>query len=438
MNKLKHFFLSRNTILALIVLILGSILLSYLLPQQFTTALADLQDWQSAHPVWSSWVAFAGLDHLYATPWFAVLLFLFLLSLTLSAYEQVKRAVQQTFSGSAPSGGRLVTVQTSEADLRAALKNLGYLRVYDDASRSRFIKHPWGFWGSALLHIGIAFVIASSLFIVVTERRGLLHLVEGEVFLPGNAWLVEEKGIFAGPLLLPGALRLDRVLPEFWDTDDVKQVTTNVRFVDPQGRFERFSLAINRTIRYHGLRMYQSQNFGNAFFLEIRGTKAGTLRRILQLQNPPDRRSAGYGNYQLPGVPYLLKAKYYADAGKTSMNSRDPLLVLRLVEGKKMVNELSLKTKEAGRLGPFTVQLTDVSRWAGIIVVENTGMPAVFLGFFVIIMGAALTYGTPPREITVAKDGTKLTLSWYARRFEPFYQDEFNAIVEACDGEKPA
>lgn len=427
---MKRFFLSRKTIFALIILALGSIVVAYIFPQRFSSSSETLRLWQEAHPFWVPWVERLGLDHVYFTPWFAVLLFTFSLTLAVSTYEQVKLSIKKTFGKEMTSGGKSLEVTGSEEDLVAAIKQEGYLQTTKAPEFLRLVKHPWGYWGNVLLHLGILLTIVSSLLIVLTQKRGLLQLIEGEVYIPGSRWTVEDNGILAGAFILPEAVRLNRVTAEFWETDNLKQLTTSISFISPQGRFTPYMLAINQILHYRGLRVYQGQSFGTVFFVELEDREGRRDTIMLHIGNPAGRDKPGYGDFRFEGIPYLLKAKYFVDAEKQSMNSMNPLLVMRLMDREQIAGEVSLKQGESGALGPYNAKLVGVSRWAGLIFVDLTGMPGIFFGFFIIILGGGLTYFFPPREFLVRKEEEGFSLSWRAARFEGFYQEEFKKISD--------
>jgi hypothetical protein len=454
MNKLKRFLLSRSFVITLIVLILGAILLAYVFPQRFTTSQYELEQWKYTNPFWSQWLDRLGLDHVYTTPWFAILLMVFLISIMFSTYGQIKLAIKKTFGKAAVAGEWNMGTSSPEDEVVKAIKKAGYIQTGKDSAMLRFIKHPWGYWGNVFLHIGINIVIGASLLITITESRGLLHLVEGETYLPGNPWVVGEAGMLANRFVLPVTVRLDRVATEFWETDDVKNVSTAVTFTDTKGAFTKHDLGINRAVNYSGLRIYQGSRFGDAFFVEITNGEGRLFRSILQIEHPRKKDQAGYGNFFIEGVPYMLKAKYYADAEKKSIQTADPLLLMRFVlreqsiadvslknhkkglldmkiaEKENVIDEVALKIGEVKRFGPYNVRLVRVTPWSSIIFVRSAGMPGIFTGFLIIIAGVSLTYFTPPREVIAIREEQDMRLSWRASKFESFYEDEFKKISE--------
>lgn len=315
-----------------------------------------------------------------------------------------------------------------EKDLLRLIRREGYFQFGTQGSAVKLVKHPWGYWGGFLLHAGMVIGIASALLIFLTEQRGVATIVEGETFAPGGRWVIESSGMLGRKLVLPEALRVDRVTPEFWETDDEKQLTTAFSFITSQGAERNFEISINQMLNYHGVQIYQ-KDFGNAFFLQFVDKDGKVISRIIQMAVPSRRNEPSYDNFTIEGIPYRVKAKYYADAGQRFMVSADPLLVLRLAEQDAVVGEVSLRVGTAGSLGPYSVKLVAAPRWVGLIFVSIKGMVGLYCACFIIILGGALSYFTQPREIVVTKDDRLVVASWNGGRFARLYMDEFERVV---------
>ena len=423
----KRFFLSRKTVIFLLLLMLGAVVTSKIFPQRFVTTPAELQKWNLDNPLLATLSKSLALDHVYSSPWFALLLLFFVISLSVSTCEQWKNAVRKTFGG-AEGGGKTFRLTGSLETVKAELRALGYLRVGVNCAALRFVKHPWGYWGNFLLHLGMVVVIASSLLIVVTEKRGDLQLYEGELHNPEMPWIFESKGVLAERLLLPAAVRLDRVIPEYWANDEVKQLSTEFSFIAPNGEETRHSIKINQRFNYSGVRVFQGKRYGDAFFVSFTDSEGQSQDRIFYLSKPAKRDKSTYEDFTLDWSPYQLKTKYYADAEKKGMTGTNPLLVLRLVNNDAVLGELPLRVGDQGKLGPYTAHLVRVVPWGTLAFVDNTGMPGLFLGFFIIIWGASLAYFTPPREFHVREESGGLLLTWKATRFEACYHDELDTL----------
>lgn len=434
-RKTRHILLSRKTVLALILLLLGGVVLAYVFPQRFLSSSAEMERWQRTHLFWAPWVARLGLDHVYTTGWFASLLGAFCLSLTVSCWDQLRLAARRTLTGALPVGRHHGTHADGQA-VESAIRGEGYVCLGSGGGARRFVRHPWGYWGNALLHLGMVIALTSSLVIVLTQKRGLVELVEGEIHSPGSPWTSEDRGTMAERFALPQRVRLDTVAPEFWETDDLKQVTSSLSFLGPDGAVAgQQTLAINRIGNLDGIHIYQGQRFGNAFYVVFTDNSGRAIKKILQMQSPLRRDTASYENISVDGIPYLIKAKYYADAERKSMADGNPLLVLRLVDEGKVIAELPLKKGEEGELGPYRARLVHVSHWAELVFTGYTGMPGIFLGFFIIILGGGLSFFTPPRELFVTREENGVALTCRSGRFDHSQGDECARILAALRGE---
>lgn len=435
-STIKRLLLSRKTVLVLIALLVAAMAVGYLFPQRFSSTPEIAEKWRKAHPLLAPLHEGFGLDHVHTAWWFAAILSIFTISLLLSTMEQVRTSGRMASAPLPPAKVEGEKVSVSAEELAGIMGQAGYRRMKGAGGVIRFARHPWGYWGNSLFHAGMALVIVSSLVIVMTEKRGLLHLFEGETYTPGVPWLSEESGILAGPFVLPAPVRLDRVGAEFWETDDLKQLTMEISFWGPDGPPERGLLAINRTLDWGSLRVCQDQTFGSAFFVEFTTPDGVKHGEILQIHNPSGREKAGYGNFRFSWAPYLLKAKYYADYARRTIVSEEPLLVLRLMDGDRVVGERSLRKGESGVLGPYAVKLVKSSRWGGLIFADITGMSGIFLGFSIIILGGALNYFTPPREFRAVKTETGFLVAWKGTRFEEFYMEEREGVMAALKAKR--
>ncbi|ABB30815.1 ResB protein required for cytochrome c biosynthesis-like protein [Geobacter metallireducens RCH3] len=426
---MKRFLLSRTTILALFALILGAIVLSYFVPQHMGVPSRALDKWRESHGPLLAAVDFLGLHHMFTTPWFATLLAFFLASLSLSTYQQYRLAKERTFRVGLPGEGWISLPETA-MESAVILRKFGYVRIGNQGEVSRHVKHPWGYWGNFLLHVGIVLVVASSLVILVTQHRGLLNLERGETVYPGTPWAVEENGLFVGKFVLPAAVRLESHDPVFWDNGEIKLIESTVAFLYPDRPVERATLGINQPAWLGGVKIYQSHRFGSDFYAEFADRDGKKVVLILPLQIPPRLDEAGYGDFQFNVMPFQIKAKYYADAARKDMLSGNPLLVLRLYDGAALLGELPLRIGESGVLGNYHVRLLKAVPWNGLILVSMSGMPGIFFGFFIIVCGCSLNYFVVPREVWV-REGSQTAVSWRAARFAEFYRDEYDELVAA-------
>jgi len=242
-------------------------------------------------------------------------------------------------------------------------------------------------------------------------------------------WTFEDNGLLADKFTLPDPVRLDKVHFVFYDSDDLKSLSSDISFTDTQDNLQRFSPGINQIVNFKGIRIYQSNSFGHAFFVELRDKQGGAADIILVIEHPQSRNRPSYENFNAANIPYPIRAHYFADADRKTMNGGNPLLNIMIMDNKtKLVKEVNLKLGESGELGPYTAKLVYISKWSGLIFVKDPGISGVFIGFSIIIIGVMLSYFMPPREFLVRKEGDGFSIVWLPTKFEKFYEEEFKEI----------
>lgn len=432
----KKILLARSTILTLIITTLGVMLLSSFIPQKFLLTPRGRAKWHADYPVLAPLAERLGLDHIYTHPLFAVIIIIATASLLYSCVEQCRTAWRRTFALGLQGGDASEFETAAEpAAVSGWLLRRHYVRVASGEGSIRLCRNPWGFWGNALLHMGMLIVIVSSLWIALTQQRGLTRLAVGELFPPGGKWLSTEKGGLADDFRLDWPVRLDGISYDFLPSFGVKSIVSVITFVGSGKGNDTRTVEINNILNYQGVRVYQTTDFGHAFYLEV-DSPAGEKRTYqlpLSHQDMPDKPS--YEDFpDLLGPGRTLRAKYFVDQDKRSLSRENPLLVVRLDDNGTQMGQLPLTTGGKGTIGNYRFRLLKVDRWSGLIFIRLYGISGVFFGFFVIVCGSALNYFTPPREVTVrGLAGGDSIVSWRGTKFNEFYRDEFSALMAEFD-----
>jgi len=405
----------------------AAITLSAFIPQSFLTSSERMLAWQTAHPFAERLSELFDLHRIYTHPVFAILLGGVAISLALSTWNQFLTAWRRTFDPEpGTSGGECFPVPGTVSESWRTLTAKGYYRLGGTAEEVLLVRHPWGYWGNTLLHLGMMVTIAASLFIALTQQRGVIHLAEGSIRQPSEPLLMEEHGLLAKPLLLPQALRLDRIAYSFWPNHGIRRVESTISFLDDSGTAETKTVEINRILTHRGTRFYQGGEFGHAFFVEVTALTGITRLFQLQIRHPETPDKPGYNDFQdLLGDGCLLRAKYLVDAERKSFDNVNPLLTLRLDCQGEEIGQLPMKVSGEGSIGTYRFQLLSISPWSRLIVVNLSGMPGIFLGFFIICLGGVLHYFSTPREARLyRKTAAETGVCWRATKFAEFYQDE--------------
>ena len=436
MNRIKRFFLSRTTTICLIASALSGVLLSTLIPQSFLSVSETMLEWRTSHPLLARLSELLGLHEIYTNPVFLLVLTGVTVSLFLSTCNQFVTAWRRTFHPQAETAdGDCFTALLTAEECWRVLARSGYFRRRRTPAGMSLVRHPWGYWGNALLHAGMVVTIGASLFIALTQQQAVVQLAEGVTQRPHDPLLLEEHGMLGQPLILPDALRLDQVSYGFRPDYSIRELTSTLSFLSGSDTIDTKTVEINRIVVHRGLRIYQGVEFGHAFFMEVSGPAKEPQVFQLQLQHPDTPEQPSYNDFpNLLGDGRLVRAKYLVDPDKKSFDHIHPLLTLRLDDPDKEVGRLPLQTGAAGTIGPYTFRLIAVAPWSRLILVRLTGIPIVFFGFFIICLGGTLYYFAPPHEVSLreAADGATL-VCWRATRFAAFYADEPASLKKALE-----
>lgn len=418
---LKRLITARRISLGLILLVVGLIYVSTLIPQEIDAPPGKIEAWRLAHPGLLPLVDGAHLHRIHGQPWFAAAILLSALAMAISSFDQLVLARKRLYAAGSTTGEE-VAAAAGEQLLRTVAVSHGYrpLHVTTGAERLKFVRNPWGYFGSLLLHLGMTLVIVASLYASLTGRQGALIMVEGEQHTRQQPWDITEHGAFSAPLELPGTIRLDRVRVRYDDKNQPEEVSSDLTFSDADGRIEALTASINRIPDYRGLRIYHASQYGSAFTVEFTDRTGNTHTERILAQHPVDLTTAGYsGDFGVTWSPYLFSAKYSADAGAKTM------LTIRLLDGKREIGRTVVPPGRAIPLGDYMLRLVGVQKWAKLIIVDNSGMPVVFAGFAIIMLGGLLHYLLPPRElIGIRHQGGTYRVIWKAPNFTDFFAEE--------------
>lgn len=428
---LKRLFLSRNTISALILLTLATVTIGGFVPQAFITNPEELERWRTVYPAAARAAGLLGLHHIYTTTGFALILSAVFVSLSLSCIEQFHSSLRLMRQGDLRQGeNEAFDTPLSIETVQERLRGYGFRPVGSATGISRYVRHPWGYWGKFLFHLGLVITIVASLLIALTQQRAMLKLTDGESFRPGQPWHLSERGLLASELKLGDTVRLKGVEYEFWPNAGLRRLESSLLFTPPAGEQVSRKVMINSILFHRGVRIYQDSRFGHSFHLTVTMPDGRVEQRLVELPHPTSPEQAGYGEF--PNVlaqGTVLRLKYVVNDTRTSFVPANPTLSLRIDAGKTPLGTLSLKQGQEGSVGPYRFRLVSYGTWSQLIFVKLFGIEAVFLGFIVICGGGILHYFTPPREVTVrTAPGSGCLVGWRAARFADFYRDELELL----------
>ena len=365
-----------------------------------------------------------------ASWWFGVVFLVFVLSLILSTGDQYRIARAKIHASPGTAGNSEPLAVPVEA-FEQHLKLEGYRKLASSEDAVRFGKGAWGYWGNFILHLGMIVTVLSSGLYVATEHRMIVRAVAGVRIDPAAGENAERRGLMSAPLRLPRELVVERIEPTFWDNGQLKTLSSELVFFDDHGGQERVSIGVSDKTIYRGMKVYQQNEVGAVFLIELRDT-THDFRMALHMPLPPKKGVPAYGNFDIENGRYKLKAKYVSDIAGRDVLPTNPLLTLRLYEGDTMKEERSFRLNGRGSLGPYTVHLADMRLWTNLLFDGSRGIAGIFTGFFLLLLGGGLGYFVIPREVVLSGTADGYSTSWRAAKFPDFFREEGERILSVA------
>ncbi len=342
--------LTSSTYLAALVIfaLTGFVVLSSLLPQESGASLAQIEAWQRTHSFAASLARPLGLFHAFSSwPFLGLLV---VLSLNLAAC---------TLS-----------------------------RVLSFWSKSRSLSLA----GSIVLHAGLLAIVCGGAITAAYGFDGTVAVTEGQgVDLSfGSGFLRLQSGPLSSPASLP---RMRLTLRRFDPVRSAGKETAFNSTIDIQptgGEVESRRISVNRPAAVSGYGITQA-DYGYSPLISL-STREGRLgEAFVALKSFREGQEPRFEDFiDVPGLRSrllmrLLPSPQGGSAGK--------VLSLRLLEeGGKTRRAKSIRLGEEAAVGAVRVDFRDLRYWSAYRMRRDPGMPVVYAGFLVCLIGVALRY----------------------------------------------
>ncbi|MDA8244858.1 MAG: cytochrome c biogenesis protein ResB [Elusimicrobia bacterium] len=395
---MRKLLVSPRTALALMGAIAAACCAASFVPQIADSSPAVIGAWRSASPLTYRLAGVLRLDRIYTSPWFLLLVAAAGVVLAYSVRLQFRGCL----SGLAGSGAPAVQFP-GQGRLSAALSARGYSMLPASAGEARFAANRPGRWGSPVFHLGLLLVIVAAFLTFAFQQRGFVQLIEGEVFDGAAAdFLTVNNGPLAGRFLVPFSLRMNKLEQAYWGNGQPRDFGSRVDFLEESGRPAPALISVNNPFRRRGVTVYQSPYYGYSVSLALkRPAGAETLTHfLLDRAAVPSRPAVGGADF--PGTGYLFWLEFLPDAAGRSFFVKDPVLKARVTEGGRVVFDGPVPMDGTVRVGADSLRVAAVRGWSGLVFVRDRWQGLAYAGLGLCVLGAALMFLLPYRELAVA------------------------------------
>ena len=339
-----------------------------------------------------------GLDHVYRTWWFLSLLILFATSLTACSFTRQLPALKAARNWKLYDQPRQFQKLALSAELDGgSLSSLTQLlqqkryRIFQGEHNNLYArKGIAGRIGPIIVHIGIVIILAGAIWGAMTGFVAQEMVPSGESFQVRNI-------IDAGPLAAPQipkdlSLKVNRFWIDYTPTGSIDQFYSDISAIDRQGReVKRKTIFVNEPFRYKGVTFYQTDWGIAAIRIQFNNSP------VLQL---PMAALNTNGNGRLWGT--WIPTKTDLSEG-VSLLAKDLQGTLLIYDAKGQLVD-TLRAGMATNVNGVTLKIMEVVGSTGLQIKADPGIPIVYAGFGLLMLGVVMSYVSHSQIWALEKD----------------------------------
>ncbi|YAF95081.1 MAG: cytochrome c biogenesis protein [Nodularia sp. CChRGM 3473] len=364
-----------------------------------------------------------GLDHVYRTWWFLALLILFGTSLTACTftrqlpalkaarrwkyYEEPRQFKKLALSAELDTG--------SFNSLNEILQNRRY-KIFQEKDNILYArKGITGRIGPIIVHVGIVTILLGGILGAMTGFVAQEMVASGETFQVKN---IIDAGPWANPQDLQNwAVRVNRFWIDYTPSGGIDQFYSDMSVLNNQGKeVDHKKIFVNQPLRYHGVTFYQT-DWGIAA-VRIQFNNSPIFQLPMASLNT-NGRGRIWGSW-IPTKPDLSEG--------VSVIAKDLQgMVLIYDSTGKLID--TVRTGMSAKVNGVNLKIVDVVGSTGLQIKSDPGIPMVYTGFALLMLGAIMSYFTHS-QIWALQKGDRLYIGGKTNRAQVAFEQEVLQILD--------
>ncbi len=365
-----------------------------------------------------------GLDHVYRTWWFLALLILFGTSLTACSFTRQLPALKAAQRWKYYEEPRQFKKLALSAELdTGSLNSLSEIlqkhryKIFPNREKENLLyarKGIVGRIGPIIVHIGIVGILLGGIWGAMTGFLAQEMVASGDTFQVTN---IVDAGPIAAKIPKDWSVRVNRFWIDYTPSGGINQFYSDMSVLNNQGKeIDRKKIFVNEPLRYHGITFYQ--------------TDWGIAGVRVQFNNSPI--------FQLPMAQ--LNTNGNGRIWGTWVPTKPDLsegvsLLAKDLQGMVLIYDATGKLVDTVRAGMFTevngvkLKILDVIGSTGLQIKADPGIPIVYTGFGLLMLGVVMSYFSHS-QIWALQKGDRLYIGGKTNRAQVAFEQEVLEILD--------
>lgn len=370
-----------------------------------------------------------GLDHVYRTWWFLSILILFGSSLTACTFTRqfpaLKAARRWKFYEEPRQFEKLALsaeLETGNLESLTPLLQKKRYKVFQEGDTLYARKGIVGRIGPIVVHAAMLIILAGAI------QGAMTGFLAQEMVASGNTFQVKniiDAGPFAAQPPKDWSVRVNRFWIDYTPKGGIDQFYSDLSVLDSQGKeVDKQTIYVNKPLRYRGLTFYQT-DWGIAA-VQVQLNKS-PIFQIPMAQLDTGGKGRIWGTW-IPTKPDLSEG--------VSLLARDLQGTMLVYDAKgKLVS--TVRAGMATEVNGVTLSLKNVIGSTGLQIKADPGIPLVYTGFGLLMLGVIMSYVSHSQIWALQKDG-RFYVGGRTNRAQVGFEREIIEILEQLNAQKSA